>query len=572
MPLSPFLKPKNDFGFGDDEPPQFEFAGVTDVLTRVRQALTGGRESRVRLAQLDDIERFLQQVESGSDEFAVAAALREGADAFASAEAKLANLQERVRGAASLDAQLLGERDDARRGLEQAAAGLAAIEVAGSYETVLRAGEKIASLIGTVAALAAPVQNGRNGRRQAPALLCTGVTLNGKPCQARTANPSGSCHLHQTDKEMSLTAWLAQARRRLADNAKRTDLAARELGAAMSTFVTSELEPTPSEMTMRLSNAALFGEREKMEADLVALPAQLRAKAVIVLEARRQVIGDTQRLLDRARKVRAVNPPSDVRFKVAQKRVFAAQKAMKHAQTDVDHPDDDADMSVLNDFLLQCKSEYASARVELNTAILELAALSFDFPELRLLYPSAKLDELFGAGGGDATTLRALDDYDERSTLTLGARNTIEKAKFNGEACALKLFRLDAKKHSAFMKEARRLRQLAHPHIVELRAVFVDAKASVGVLEMPLYAHCDVWHWLEADKRSIFETLALLRQVLCGLEHVHRMGVVHADVKPENVFVTGDGTGKLGDFDVSHDDVQRTTTLVGRSIQIEPFR
>jgi hypothetical protein len=102
--------------------------------------------------------------------------------------------------------------------------------------------------------------------------------------------------------------------------------------------------------------------------------------------------------------------------------------------------------------------------------------------------------------------------------------------------------------------------------VVELRAVFVDGKTSTGVLEMPLYAHRDLWHWLEAAPRNVHEKVAVLRQALCGLEHVHRAGVVHADVKPENVFVGADGSARLGDFDVSHDDATRVTmatTLIG---------
>jgi serine/threonine protein kinase len=59
--------------------------------------------------------------------------------------------------------------------------------------------------------------------------------------------------------------------------------------------------------------------------------------------------------------------------------------------------------------------------------------------------------------------------------------------------------------------------------------------------------------------------IGVLRQTLCGLEHVHRMGVVHGDVKPDNVFVDHDGVAKLGDFDVSHqqDSATRTMTRIG---------
>jgi hypothetical protein len=83
---------------------------------------------------------------------------------------------------------------------------------------------------------------------------------------------------------------------------------------------------------------------------------------------------------------------------------------------------------------------------------------------------------------------------------------------------------------------------------------------------MPLYAHGDLWHWLAAAPRSLVAKIAVLRATTCGLEHVHRMGVVHGDVKPENVFVTADGVAKLGDFDVSHDSETRVTmaaTMVG---------
>jgi serine/threonine protein kinase len=96
--------------------------------------------------------------------------------------------------------------------------------------------------------------------------------------------------------------------------------------------------------------------------------------------------------------------------------------------------------------------------------------------------------------------------------------------------------------------------------------VFVDG--ATGVIEMPLYTHGDIWKWLAAAPRTVHEKLRVLRAALCGLEHVHRMGVVHADVKPENVFVDGDGVAKLGDFDVSKEDATRVTmagTVVGFS-------
>jgi serine/threonine protein kinase len=202
---------------------------------------------------------------------------------------------------------------------------------------------------------------------------------------------------------------------------------------------------------------------------------------------------------------------------------------------------------------------------ESTAAVIELAAHLYDFPELRLRFPKARLDDLFAAGG-DASALRTLDQYDNRVVIA-ETRHTVESASFGGVECTLKLFRLASANQRAFVKEARRLRQLAHPNVVEVRAVFVDGQ--VGVIEMPLYKHGDLWKWLAAAPRTVHDKLRVLRAALCGLEHVHRMGVVHADVKPENVFVDSDGVAKLGDFDVSKDDVTRVTmvgTVVGFSL------
>ena len=87
---------------------------------------------------------------------------------------------------------------------------------------------------------------------------------------------------------------------------------------------------------------------------------------------------------------------------------------------------------------------------------------------------------------------------------------------------------------------------------------------------MPLYAGGDLWQWSTSSPRSSADKLVVLRHALVGLEHVHRCGIVHADVKPENIFVDSNGVGKLGDFDVSKDDATRVT-LVGRDATVIGF-
>ena len=59
-----------------------------------------------------------------------------------------------------------------------------------------------------------------------------------------------------------------------------------------------------------------------------------------------------------------------------------------------------------------------------------------------------------------------------------------------------------------------------------------------------------------------------------GLAYVHEKGIIHCDIKPANIFVTREGTGVIGDFDVSRDEKTRATaaaaTLIGTLDYLPP--
>ena len=54
-------------------------------------------------------------------------------------------------------------------------------------------------------------------------------------------------------------------------------------------------------------------------------------------------------------------------------------------------------------------------------------------------------------------------------------------------------------------------------------------------------------------RRKLNEPLAkyLFRQVICGLGYIHSLGVIHRDIKLENILLDNEGVVKIADFGVS---------------------
>jgi serine/threonine protein kinase len=69
----------------------------------------------------------------------------------------------------------------------------------------------------------------------------------------------------------------------------------------------------------------------------------------------------------------------------------------------------------------------------------------------------------------------------------------------------------------------------------------------------------DFLFFSDADKLSVART------ALQGLAYMHERGIVHCDIKPANVFVTSERTGRIGDLDVSRDANERTTQATSQT-------
>ncbi len=97
--------------------------------------------------------------------------------------------------------------------------------------------------------------------------------------------------------------------------------------------------------------------------------------------------------------------------------------------------------------------------------------------------------------------------------------------------------------------EARTIARISHPNVVAVH----DAGEHGGeiYLATELVDGTTLTQW-QADHASTQEIVGVWIQAARGLAAAHAMGVVHRDVKPDNVLVGHDGRVRIGDFGIAH--------------------
>ena len=124
-----------------------------------------------------------------------------------------------------------------------------------------------------------------------------------------------------------------------------------------------------------------------------------------------------------------------------------------------------------------------------------------------------------------------------------------------------------------FRREARAVAQLAHPNIVTV----IDRGEQDGQ-QFIVFEYVDgenLKHLVEREgPLAVRDAIALTLQVARGLAFAHDQGIVHRDVKPQNVLLDGDGRAKVTDFGIAHavdvDGMTITGTILGTSNYIAP--
>jgi serine/threonine-protein kinase len=160
-----------------------------------------------------------------------------------------------------------------------------------------------------------------------------------------------------------------------------------------------------------------------------------------------------------------------------------------------------------------------------------------------------KVDALIGEGGS-AGVFKAIDQE-------------------ISEPVALKIFRPTTKKESEallnrFKLELSLSRLLVHPNIVRLFDLGIDG--TWRYLTMELLEGADLGQRMATRENKplpIADGLKFLEQICLALHFIHERGVIHRDIKPQNLFITNEGVVKLMDFGIAKRQQTRGVTITG---------
>ncbi|MEH6721400.1 MAG: serine/threonine-protein kinase [Aurantimonas endophytica] len=114
-----------------------------------------------------------------------------------------------------------------------------------------------------------------------------------------------------------------------------------------------------------------------------------------------------------------------------------------------------------------------------------------------------------------------------------------------GRESALKLIRVANPVEHRAVVEAQAQSLCGHDHVVKV--LTADVFDGAVLIEMEYLEGGSLADRLLREFVPVIETIGYLKQILFALEHAHNRGIVHRDVKPGNIMLTG-GIAKLSDF------------------------
>lgn len=168
----------------------------------------------------------------------------------------------------------------------------------------------------------------------------------------------------------------------------------------------------------------------------------------------------------------------------------------------------------------------------------------------RVLDNRYKIENVVGIGGM-AYVLKAIDLKNENRPVAIKILNE----EFNSDESAVK----------RFINESEAVAMVDSPNIVKIYDVAMSESLKYIVMEfidgITLKDYID-----KVGTLGWKEAVHYVRQILNALSHAHEKGVVHRDIKPQNVMLLRDGKVKVTDFGIAKTPTSESLTMTDKAI------
>lgn len=160
-----------------------------------------------------------------------------------------------------------------------------------------------------------------------------------------------------------------------------------------------------------------------------------------------------------------------------------------------------------------------------------------------------EIQELIGVGGM-AVVYRAYDIVEDKVVAI-----KILKDEFLGNKEFIRRFK----------NESKAIAVLSHPNIVKVYDVSFGSKIQYIVME---YINGITMKEFISQRKKISwnDAVYFTKQILSALRHAHKKGIIHRDIKPQNIMLLKDGTVKVTDFGIARFSRNETQTMTDRAI------
>ena len=141
---------------------------------------------------------------------------------------------------------------------------------------------------------------------------------------------------------------------------------------------------------------------------------------------------------------------------------------------------------------------------------------------------------------------------------------------------AIKTFKIDANDTDAvkrFNREAKAVTSLSHPNIVSIYDVENEGDFYYLILEY--VEGMTLKDYMAKNPKMPVETIVhIAKQIADGLSHAHQNGIIHRDIKPQNILMNNDLTCKITDFGIARaygdTTLTQTNQMLGTVYYLSP--